>query len=66
MQVSYSNCSLHFTEHHGLDEFHQEITGSGYSYMRPSIESAPSNARLLEVINPFANRIRFNEAFASK
>ena len=55
MQVSRGSCLLHLTEHHGdccpgstvfvrisgLDEFHQEITGIGYRYMRPSIELAP-------------------------
>ena len=65
MQVSRGNCVLHLTEHHGdccpgstvfvrinsLDEFHQEITGKGYRYMRPSIELTPWNARLMEVID---------------
>jgi Glyoxalase superfamily protein len=29
--------------------------------MRPGIELAPSNARVMEVIDPFGNRLRFNE-----
>jgi catechol 2,3-dioxygenase-like lactoylglutathione lyase family enzyme len=75
MQVSRGNLILHLTEHHGdccpgstvfvqtsqLDRFHQEITATGYQYMRPSIESAPWNAKVMEVIDPFGNRLRFNE-----
>jgi len=30
--------------------------------MRPGIEDAPWNARVMEVIDPFGNRIRFSEA----
>ena len=29
--------------------------------MRPGIEVAPWNARVMEVIDPFGNRLRFNE-----
>jgi len=39
--------------------FHREI--KGYRFMRPGIEVAPWNARVMEVIDPFGNRLRFNE-----
>ena len=29
--------------------------------MRPGIEVAPWNARVMEMIDPFGNRLRFNE-----
>jgi hypothetical protein len=45
----------------GLDAYHREITGEGYRFMRPGVEVAPWNARVMEVIDPFGNRLRFNE-----
>ena len=76
MQVSRGGMSLHLSEHHddgtpgsavfvdmvGLDAFHREISGRGYRYLRPGIEDAPWNARVMQVIDPFGNRIRFSEA----
>jgi len=67
LQVSRGNLVLHLTEHHGdccpgstvfvqttqLDQFHQEITSKGYKYMRPGLEIAPWNAKVMEVIDPF-------------
>lgn len=41
--------------------YHREITAKGYGYMRPGIERAPWNADVMEVTDPFGNRIRFNE-----
>ena len=79
MQISRGSLVLHLSEHHGdccpgstvfvkmtgLDEYHQEITCKGYKYMRPGIEQTFYNARLMEVIDPFGNRIRFNEYIQS-
>jgi catechol 2,3-dioxygenase-like lactoylglutathione lyase family enzyme len=75
MQVSRSGLTLHLSEHHGdacpgstvfvwmrgLDDFHREITSRGYGYLRPGIEQTFSGAKCMEVIDPFGNRIRFNE-----
>ena len=75
MQVSRGGLVLHLSEHHGdacpgstvfvrlkgIDEYHREITAKGYGYMRPGVEVAPWNAKLMEVIDPFGNRLRFNE-----
>jgi hypothetical protein len=47
-----------------LEQFHQEITAKGYPYMRPGIDIAPWQAKVMEVIDPFSNRLRFNEALA--
>lgn len=75
MQVSRGGCVLHLSEHHGdacpgstvfvkmkgLEDFHREITARGYRYLRPGVEDAFYGARCMEVIDPFGNRIRFNE-----
>ena len=45
----------------GLEAYHREITAKGYRFMRPGIEVVQWNARVMEVIDPFGNRIRFNE-----
>lgn len=75
LQVSRGNCVLHLTEHYGdccpgstvfirvsgLEEFHHEISAKAYAYMRPAIEVAPWHAKLMQVTDPFGNRLRFNE-----
>ena len=75
MQVSRDGLLLHLSEHHGdacpgstavvqttgLGAYHREITAKGYRFMRPGIEVAPWNARVMDVIDPFGNRLRFNE-----
>ena len=75
MQVSRGGLVLHLSEHHGdacpgstvvvrvagLADYHREITAKGYGYMRPGIERAPWNANVMQVTDPFGNRIRFNE-----
>ncbi|MFO0956587.1 MAG: glyoxalase superfamily protein [Isosphaeraceae bacterium] len=76
MQVSRDGLTLHLSEHHGdacpgstvfvrmsgIDEFHREITAKGYSFMRPGIEDTFHSSRGTEVIDPFGNRIRFDES----
>ncbi len=75
MQVSRAGLTLHLSEHHGdacpgstvfvwmtgIEDFYREITGRGYKYLRPGIETTFYNSRFVEVIDPFGNRIRFNE-----
>lgn len=75
MQVSRDGLVLHLSEHYGdccpgsavfvqtngLEEYHREISAKKYKYLRPGIEIAPWNARCMEVIDPFGNRIRFSE-----
>ena len=78
MQVSRAGLALHLSEHHGdatpwacidvsvrgLDVFHREITDKKYPFLRPGIESTFYGSRCLEVIDPFGNRIRFDEVIA--
>ena len=80
MQVSRAGLVLHLTEHHGdccpgstvyvrmtgLDEFHREITAKGYGYLRPGVEQTFHGTKCMEVIDPFGNRIRFNEDLPGK
>jgi len=76
MQVSRSGLVLHLTEHHGdacpgstvfvrvtgLREFHRELSEKQYGYLRPGLEETFHNSICVEVIDPFGNRIRFDEA----
>jgi hypothetical protein len=75
MQVSRAGCVLHLSEHHGdccpgstvfvrvtgLEEYHREITSKGYGYLRPGVERTFHDSKCMEVIDPFGNRIRFDE-----
>lgn len=75
MQVSRGNLTLHLTEHHGdccpgarifivmtgIDQLHQDITSKGYKYMNPGIEKTFYKAKCIEVVDPFGNRLTFNE-----
>jgi catechol 2,3-dioxygenase-like lactoylglutathione lyase family enzyme len=75
MQISRGDLLLHLTGHHGdccpgstvfvrmtgIDEFHREITSKGYGLMRPGIETTFHGSRCVEVIDPFANRNRFDQ-----
>ncbi len=75
LQVAREGCILHLTEHHGdccpgstvlvrmtgIEAFHREISAKGYPYSRPGVEPAPWGGLVMEVIDPFGNRIRFTE-----
>lgn len=75
MQVSRDNLVFHLSEHSGdctpgskvfvniseFDKFHEEITSKGYKYNRPEIAVAPWGDRVLEVVDPFSNKVLFND-----
>jgi catechol 2,3-dioxygenase-like lactoylglutathione lyase family enzyme len=75
MQVSRAGLTLHLSEHvgdacpgstvfvrmKGIEALHAELIAKKYKYLRPGIEIAPWKAKCMEVIDPFGNRIRFNE-----
>lgn len=75
MQISREGFKLHLTEHVGdctpgaavfidisdIEEFHQELTAKKYKYFRPGIEIAPWNAKVMELIDPFGNKLRFTQ-----
>ncbi len=76
MQVSRAGLTLHLSEHHGdccpgstvfvrvkgLAEYHAEISAKNYGYLRPGIEETFHQSRCMQVIDPFGNRIRFDES----
>ncbi len=78
MQIARSDLVLHLSEHHGdaspgatvyvrttrLVDLHREIMAKGYPFMRPGIERTPWRSRLMEVTDPFNNRLRFDEQLA--
>lgn len=73
MQVSRGKMSLHLTEHHGdctpgstvfvttsgLAAFHAEIIARDYPFNRPGLDPAPWGGHVMEVTDPFGNRLRF-------
>jgi catechol 2,3-dioxygenase-like lactoylglutathione lyase family enzyme len=75
MQVSRDSCRLHLSEHYGdgtpgshayasiegVDAYSAELLAKRYRNLRPGVEVAPWNARVMMVIDPFNNRISFNE-----
>lgn len=75
MQVSRGGLTLHLSEHPGdccpgstvfvwmtgIEEFHQQLTAKNYGYLRPGLETTFYGSKCVEVIDPFGNRIRFNE-----
>lgn len=78
-QVSRSGVTLHLSEHHGdscpgatvfirmrgIAGYHQELTGKRYRYAKPGLEEAPWGGRVMEVTDPFGNRLRFSEPDAA-
>lgn len=75
MQVSREGLTLHLTEHYGdccpgstvfirtngLDRFHAELMAKKYGYLRPGVEITPWSAKVMELTDPFGNRLRFSE-----
>ena len=76
MQVSRDGLILHLSEHHGdatpgsrtfvhirgLEMFHREISGRDYRFLRPGIDDAPWGGHVMELTDPFGNRLTFAEA----
>ncbi len=80
MQISKAGCVLHVTEHYGdacpgslayvrmtgIREFHAELIGKQYGYLRPGLEMAPWGALTMELIDPFGNHLRCAEDLPGK
>lgn len=74
-QVSRPGIKLHLSEHHGdaspgstvfiwmrgIAQYHRELIAKDYKYYRPGLEDAPWDARVMQVGDPFGNRLRFSE-----
>lgn len=75
MQVSKMNLVLHLSEHSGdctpgskvfinvkhFDLLFNEISSRRYKYNQPTVERAPWGDRIFTVIDPFSNKLLFNE-----
>ncbi len=75
MQVSRGGLTLHLSEHHGdstpgakifiectgVRDLHKELKEKQYKYNHPGLEQEPWNAISVTVIDPFMNRLAFNE-----
>lgn len=78
MEVSFGGIVLHLSEHYGdcspgakiflectgLKEYHQMLSGKNYMYYKPEVIMAPwgGNALVMELTDPFGNRITFKES----
>ncbi|MDO3442599.1 glyoxalase superfamily protein [Agrobacterium sp. V1] len=74
MQVSRAGMGLHLSGHHGdatpgsnifvtmrgVHAYQQELAAHGYRFMKPGVEELPWGD-VMEVTDPFGNRIRFCE-----
>lgn len=74
-QVSRAGLKLRLSEHHGdaspgstvfiwmrgIADYHRELTAKNYRYYRPGLEDAPWDARVMQVGDPFGNKLRFSE-----
>jgi uncharacterized glyoxalase superfamily protein PhnB len=80
MQISRAGCVLHLSEHHGdccpgstvflrvtgVDDYHQEVNAKGYGYMRPGVERTFHDSKCMQVVDPFGNRLRFDESLKNE
>jgi catechol 2,3-dioxygenase-like lactoylglutathione lyase family enzyme len=75
LQVSRGAVVLHLTEHYGdcspgakvfittddVEALHRELSSRPNPNMRPGVEVAPWNAKVMDVTDPFGNRLTFNQ-----
>lgn len=80
MQISNNGIVLHLSEHHGdctpgakvfiecagVRELHQELNDKKYKYNRPGLVEEPWDSISVTVVDPFMNRLVFNERLNSE
>jgi catechol 2,3-dioxygenase-like lactoylglutathione lyase family enzyme len=80
MQVSRDGLLLHLTEHHGdccpgaavfvemegVLDLQRELIGKDYRYLKPGVETPPWGGRCMTVLDPFGNKILFNDRSATR
>jgi catechol 2,3-dioxygenase-like lactoylglutathione lyase family enzyme len=78
-QIARGDLTIHLSEHHGdatpgstifvpvddIKALHAELHDRQYGYARPSIDAVPYG-QVMEVADPFGNRIRFCEYASTK
>ncbi len=76
VQVSRDSAILHLTEHYGdacpgakafihlddIEAFHRELSTRPNPNMNPCIEDTAWSAKIMEVTDPFGNRLSFNQS----
>ena len=74
-QVSRPDVVLHLSEHHGdatpgaavlismkgIDDYQRELGAKDYRYYKPGVEEMPWDARVMQIVDPFGNKLRFTE-----
>lgn len=74
-QVSRADIKLHLSEHHGdaspgstvfvwmrgIEAYHRELNAKDYRYYKPGLEDAVWDGKMMQVADPFGNRLRFSE-----
>ena len=75
IEVERDGIVFHLSEHHGdgtpgthvfiwckgVEDYHKELIGKNYKYNKPGLEKTFYSALSFIVIDPFNNRISFNE-----
>ena len=75
MQISKGTAIFHLSEHYGdgtpgigifiwctgLELYQQQLVQKNYKYFRPSLETTFYNSLCMNIIDPFGNKISFNE-----
>lgn len=78
-QISRAGLRLHLSEHHGdaspgstvfvwmrgIKGYHEELIAKDYRYNKPGLEEAGWDAWVMQVSDPFGNRLRFSEPYAA-
>lgn len=79
VQVGRDGLVLHLTEHHGdccpgssvfvemngVFELHRELQAKQYRYLKPGVERPPWGGACMTVLDPFGNKILFNDRTAA-
>ncbi|WP_064092969.1 glyoxalase superfamily protein [Rossellomorea aquimaris] len=75
IQISYGNCKIHLSEHHGdccpgaairievddIELLHSTLLSKNDRFSRPDLETTPWNTKEVNIKDPFGNRIIFFE-----
>src|SRR3954447_21946584 len=75
MQISKGNTTFHLSEHYGdgtpgtgifiwctgLEAYQQKLLNKSYKYFRPGLETTFYNSLCMNIVDPFGNKISFNE-----
>ncbi len=73
MQLSRGALTLHLSQHYGdctpgsklviyvddIDALHAELHSRPHPHMRPGVELAPWGAKVMDITDPFGNRLSF-------